>query len=667
MLFPGLLFFSFSFMNRSEAFIPEPIISIPISVVLIGSHQFSRQNRTLINTQWFSQLSHIMTQAIETATDFYVSSDPIKIPPLRYRLTFAFKPIKLADHSAFEAALSLISRRTPRRKHRVIHPYPLSLVLQSIVDHYDIPGYVFFVFGSDVVHYSYCEGVFENESTSSVAVPRVAPFKPLNKSKSWGSQVDFSGLGNWTTSDSVFSNLQTIPELRSEANAMSSTAQCGGRWWFDDRTVWIDASRIISGSLKGKNQTEKMANLEELFLDKCPNAKMQLTFPCLMLKKSLLASKKSNHSDFLIEDESTVQKRFLANASSIILDAVKTFIVPDAPSFETALPDHFRFSISVLNDYAANPVRLDKLKGFLQGYLVGSATASFVTGTMKLISTPFLSLSLANLQPEGKHKLLKPAVLREGFQAIPISHKLSGLWANRSRDIVLKIAVFDDTAPILLNRFSPSFAFDTIAFAVTGSAAFDPLPILRATLVHMYGLPPARYWHSMSVLSVSSAHPELSVISRDAAFRNALRFELMKTNTKIKKRLGHVIDIIDAASGNHTFPLSETVLRNQIAQVNEVLGAVVGAAGALKFDWLLALVRKLGSTRKAFSKQLKQVIKELEEEFCQYAPARLIAKTPKLIDRLDSYAVAWAIVWIAVLCISSFSLMVVLARGYKRD
>jgi hypothetical protein len=171
----------------------------------------------------------------------------------------------------------------------------------------------------------------------------------------------------------------------------------------------------------------------------------------------------------------------------------------------------------------------------------------------------------------------------------------------------------------------------------------------------------------MSVLSVGSRHPELSIISRDTAFRNALRFELAKTRTRITKRLGDVIDIIDAAGPNHTFPLSETVLRNQIAQVNEALEAVVAAAGALKFDGLLALVKKLRTARKAFWKQLKQVKRELEEEFCQYAPARLVAREPKLIDRLDTYAVAGAIVWIAVLCVSSFSLMVVLARGYKRD
>jgi hypothetical protein len=673
MWLPLLFSASVSLLDQMDTLLPEPILLIPISVVLIGNHSFSNRNQTIICRKWFQDLSHVMSQEIQQSTDWYISSDKIHVPRLRYRLNFSFVDIREDDHIIFERALTQLSRISDlSSKTSVIHPYPLGLLLQSLVDHYRIPNYVFFLFASKTKHFSFCEGLHSSE-TSIVNASEVRRLE-LNKSRSWGSEISSllksrSLLGNWSTSGAVRFHLQTIRSLTCELKNHATKKQCGRFWALQNRILWADASSFVRNSRSDQtvgqdepNDADVLADTEASYAQLCTNNTEASSKFCTDLENYIEFLRESRPRN---EDRSLYLRQFLVNVSAVIIDAVKAVIVPDVPPFVTPLADTVIFKVRTITDPAARQPPLTKLCDALKSYLPNSTIAIFDPIISNLTDFPFLALEFSRFEESGKFR--GASAIREGLQLAPDgdeSPKTAGLL---TRVIPIALAVYDGPLLLLFNNDSPSFAFDSVSFAVTNSTAFDPLPILRSCLVHLYGLPPARRWRSLSVLCVSSCHSELSAISRDAAHRNMARVELLKASRKVVSRVSEAEQLLHFAGANWSVWRFDELLRAQIGEVRHLVDEVTAAAAALHFERLASAARALRNARGTFSKQTKALLRELQEQVCEYAPVNAIVKRPSIADQLDRIAVASAFLWIGGLAVSSVVLMLAIARNLKRD
>jgi hypothetical protein len=576
------------------------------------------------------------------------------------------------DHLIFERALKQLSRNsTLSQKMGVIHPYPLGLLLQSLVDHYRIPNYVFFLFASQTKQFSFCEGLDASEIRRAASVATDRPLD-LNRSRSWASEVSriFKAreplFGNWSDAGLVRGHLEQNRVLTCELKKPATRGQCGRFWALQNRIFWADASSYARAAQLDQATSATDPTNEQILAD-TKDSYQQFCDGQLGFSEAYCDGLK-NYIAYLEQASAQVEpslylRRFLANASAVVLDAVKAVIVPDVPSFETSLPDKFVFNISVITDHPDRPLNLSTVTAALKSFIPEGTDVQFETAVVPLIDLPFLALEFSRFEESGKFRTSN--TIREGLQTRQATHKLQGWLNSTTRTINLAIVVYD--VPPFFQNQSTSFAFDNVALAFTNASSFDPRPLLRSALVHLYGLPPSRRWHSLSILSPASAHAELAAVSRDAAVRNSVRVELSKTRAKIAKRIADVVEFVSFARENPDLAVSDAGLRAHAAGVRSLVSEVIETTSALRFDRVLPVLRAMRSGRRAFSRQAKQALREMQDQVCQFAPVHAIVAAPSLADRIDRIATLTAVGWLGLPGISGIVLLLAIRRNLKRD
>lgn len=660
--------------------IPEPIIKVPVTVVFLGTHKiFEEKFASDIKTKWFRDLSHEITQTTRNSTDFYISSEIIKVPALKYRFEFSFRSLPRNVSETFEDILTSLSRESGFvHGSRTVHPYPLEFVLKTLVDQYQVPGNVFFVYGSENRVFSYCEGVTKNEIKLNRTRSSCPNFNlNLDSAQSWSEQIKsaISQFGDWTSSESVMSYLSSCKDLERESRSASGKHQCGLNWVMQkNRIFFMDASSYANRSLSETftNQKQDSATINERLSDSVS------TFDQMCNKEKLVDDKFCKSLEEYIESLRRTEKskdpgdmtyvyRFLTNISAIIMEGLKSYSVPDVPSFSTELPDRFIFYISQIHQNQKTHVNTSEIEEALSGYVIGGAKYSIRKEKVGLSMWPYLALPLADLKPVGSHLSVKWDAMREGLQDSPINHKLYSVGNETMRDIVANHVIFNEKKPILFNNVTSSFAFDSVSVSISNYTNFDPLPLLRSCLLHMYGLQPSKRWRSLSVVSLYSKHTELSLLSCDAAYRNTVRVELSKSKTKIAQRIKKVHEIIDFANSNQALELDNTMFGLQIQTITSYMQDVVDLISKSNFTTLPDALKQLKAARKSFSRYLKQMLQDAEEQMCQNAPVNLIVKPPSLLDKLDYYASMTSVVWLGALVSAFLAMVYTCARNMKRD
>ncbi|OHT02093.1 hypothetical protein TRFO_07281 [Tritrichomonas foetus] len=696
--------FSKQLLKHSHDFISEPIISIPVTIIYIGNHPIIEPN--IINSeftkQWYQSLSHSSSQKIRNQTNLYVSSDIIKVPPLKYRFDFSLFNLTEEDNHVFEEAFSSFSRPSKWKKgHKVIHPYSLQLLFNSLVDYYDIKNYTFFIYATERTNYQYCEGLDQSEyQTSPDSNFSIPQLKKFDKSLPWGQQVkkllshSENSLGDWSTPESVYNNIFSNPFLKEELIHPATSDQCSQYWTMDKRIFFSDASQFARMTIHEDSAddsptlSEKLADAINSFEKICKNANNPIKQSNLNYCPSLESyiSHLQAQVKALGESKSSqVLQRFLSNSSAIILDALKLNIIPTIPSFDAQLPEVFKITISTIGKPPGS-FNLTKITEIYNSYMIGEASTNFVFEQAQLIEWPLIALPLYNatigIQTSSSSSSssgsssgdrlgsVNSELLRESLQFKTVNHRVySDNQSIQTRDLLAFIAFHWDSQ-ILINGNSDFFAFDNVAFALGNTNDdFHPHGILRSSLTHMYGISPMKRWRSLSIMCTQSHHTNLNVISRDCAYRNSIWIELSKTNVKVKKHFNRAMKILKFSQerSNNSISIDEDVLYVEAKEVANQLEETLNFASNFMFDEMLASVKLLRAKRKVLTKHLKAIVNDLEFQMCAFAPKNLIVKNPSFFDRFDTFATITFPMWIGLLVISFLTAMYAFTKRMKMN
>lgn len=633
----------FSFVDELKQ-IHEPIIEIPISIVFIGNHPIVSPE--VINTEfvskWFKNLDHTVQQKVKNSSTYYVSSQIVKYPPIQYKFLFSVFNITDTDNEAFEKVFSYVSRlgfQSSKINLSIIHPYSIQNLLDSFTEYYQIKGYTFFVYANNQYQYQFCEGISYNEyytiSKNNSKTNRTTKYGQKNlkfdQKITWSKNVyNFlnkknpqEGFGNWSTAEAVYNNLNNIADLNEELYNLSTINQCYPYWVMStykkngnsSRSFLIDVSLFAQTSTSGEYNndsptiSEKLQDAIHSFESICNTKRSANMKYCNELEK-YISDLNAEMKVFGPKNSYQSLERFLSNTSTILLDALKTQIVPSIPSYDCQIPETFHISLTTIGKEPKSVKNVDFYKLF-NDYTIYKSNVDYHKDTSRLIEWPMIALPLYNASyifqsydnyfHFSNHSVYKSIYdilnvqyvssesLRESLQFKTINPKLYRNNKNEMiRDIIL-IIVFPESnrifQPILINGNTDSFAFDLVSLSVSKNIEdainefsdknktsqnekdllkegnllydFDPLyiynydfrpnSIIRSALIHMYGLTPSKRWRSLSIMSPYSQHTNLNQVSRDVAYRNAAWLELSKTKTRVMKHSTRMIKLLKLA------------------------------------------------------------------------------------------------------------------------
>lgn len=647
------LFFSFSFqfsfvdeINK----VPDPVIDVPISIVFFGNHPIVSPKviKTDFANKWFKNLGHVIQQKVKKSSQYYFSSQEIKYPPIRYKFNFNVFNISEKDNQALENVFLYVSRpgsQFIKEDFKIIHPYSIQDLFDSFIEYYKIKGYVFFVYANNQTQFQFCEGISYNEYISIVEnrsdyeteikyyrYGHEHPIGSFDRKLSWSAHINNllnksnpnEGFGNWSTAESVYKNMIGYDDLKNELNNLSTINQCYPYWvisshdsdsrYRSSRSFFMDVSTFAQSSITGESNedsptiSEKMQDAIHSFESIC-NAQRSVNIDYCMKLEKYITDLRAEMVAFGSKKSYQSLERFLSNASSIILDALKTQIAPTIPSYDIELPDTFHISFMTIGKKPEYFKHIDFNRMF-DDYSIGRTKTNLQQESAKLIEWPMIVLPLFNASyifqtyndyfnftNLSRHKYLYDLMniqyisaesLREPLQYKTVNPKLYKSENNEVVRDVVSIIVFPENnkvfQPILINGNTDSFAFDLVSLSIANNIDdeflqnskdtktnqethvfddnglsykldslyvynydFRPNSVIRSTLIHMYGLTPSKRWRSLSIMCPFSQHATLNQVSRDVAYRNSVWFELGKTKTRINKHSTRVIKLLKLA------------------------------------------------------------------------------------------------------------------------
>ena len=644
-------------------------MSIPISVVFLG--QDSAYSMTELALEWFYGLGFSMDQKTLNSSEFFMSVDNEITPPNHYSFNFVVR--RLSDAEIFEDILDKVSRPSPfEPKTKTIHPFVLEALLKSFLDWHHEGKITFFALDLKNKGFSVCEGIHKSEFNLKTKRGRCPTKKfVLDKENhdSWFDAVNAAlpTLGNWTSSESVSAIINNCEGFESERLFPATEEQCGKNWVMQNtRIFWIgfsdDGDHDVLGSWNftstGKDIKDRVEMIEKL----CNQQHIMSNRHCEDLVRTVDKLRKSGKR---AQDLPKLRfGSFLKYVSAAIVDAVKNVVVPPVPSFDTPMPDEYEIRVTQILEHPEKWVNTSEFETVLTSYLPPGSMWNFSRKIVNIATLPFVALPVNDLRDNGDHFLLEWDTMREGFQAIPVKHRLKN---NTARILSSYVIVFDEEKPIRFDNKSSSLAFDYSSVAITNSTHFDPRPLLRSNLVHMYGVPPFESWHSLSIMSPSSRHMELPLLSRDAAYRNAARIELSKARHKVVNRIREIQEIIDFANDTHSLNVSSQVLNAAIDDLNWQIEHAMDLSADFTFGQFPEAIQALHNARKTCQRELKRFLPEVRDLMCEHAPVNMIEKPPSLLDQMDLWASLTMPVWLGALILVFISTLYVCARSAKRD
>ena len=116
---------------------------------------------------------------------------------------------------------------------------------------------------------------------------------------------------------------------------------------------------------------------------------------------------------------------------------------------------------------------------------------------------------------------------------------------------------------------------------------------------------------------------------------------------------------------NITNNLSEDYLSKQVDIYSNSLSDVLKYADKFEFETMKDVLVSHKMKQKEFSKQLKEIAKDLNDQLCTVAPSIIVQKGTKPWDRIDSIAVMILPFWIGLLFVSLLSAFIAFSRKIK--
>lgn len=696
-----------SVLDDIESAIPEIIVKVPVSVVFIGTNSIIKQDELSQESleNWFKNLDFTTFQNMKNSTDQFITSEVSKAPPMKYKFTFSVFKLPDEVHTIFEEILKYTARWSSDKKRKYVHFYVVEQVLQSLVDYYKIPNIAFFPLCSSEYSYYYCEGM-ENAERMSVRKTQAFPEDmPLNitfsKDKSWSSQVNdllkMSKNGNptffsgWNDASSLFSRLNASEFLREElvSNAYKGGNRCSQNWFTSGRIFWSDMQHIIAkaqesldpASVKALDIRNEIETTNSSFGKFCTGylTDSKQREYCAHLHKyinQLVQQYKevSGKSDMKTSYTGT-QTKFLGMLSGIILDGLKEVITPVTPTFETPFAKSLRISITMINDTKKVFPTNDYSK-YMSTYLLKGMSAVYGFENIQLNEWPGLGIPISTrvkpcdetieIRNYDDYRCIDKMLFREDLSAFEVPHELRSDANKTEREVVTTVIVGAD-APILLSKSSPAFSYDWITLATFTVNSPDIRPLLRSTLVHMYGLTHGEGWNSATIMSPSSTHYPLGQLSKDVAYRNAMRSFLSKGRAKIIQRIKTIKELLDFAEevGAGNANISKHAIIEQIQNYGRSIDEILDLCEKFEFHQMRLELNRHRQKQKQLSKQLKEIARELDENLCSVAPPILMKSKGTVLDSLDSLAVIAFPAWIGTLFIALLTLFIVFSRKIK--
>lgn len=612
----------------------DRVLDIPVSVVLLGdTPRLNDLMQSPLTDKWFSELGHIKDHIRLNKSDWFYSKPHRELSDFKYNFTFSHFKLPEDVHETFVKAVKALTRPNPSiNNSNIIHPYPMDILLQSLVDHYKIPSYTFFVLDFKDIDINFCESLHRLEPMKNITgIGHEIKFE-ISQDTEWSTQIeellendDF--MGGWKNSSIVNYHIHGISYLIGEAVKIDERLfpTCEKRMVGRNRLLWVDLSVARSP-------------------DEIPKTNRDI------LQEMKFISKNETYT--------------LALMSSLIIDAAHNVLAPPTPSFETPLADEYEIDISEIAE-TPNGIDFGEFEEILDSYLLENCHSMYSYDFIPLSQMPYLALPLyakaQQMYDDDQYVSIDASNFREILQINEIDHKSVMKAQKMTRQIAAYVIEFHTPKVFLIDGISSSMSLDYISMAIKRSMdeSFDPRPLLRSTLVHLYGLTPAYKWHSLSILSLGSRHTQLNQISRDVAVRNSFLSEISRVHSKVDKYYTKVMRLI-----NHSKELDIPINDSIIGQINNEVNQVTFTAQSIisytnQFHFLLTKenIFQLRSARKGYTKALKKIINDIQEQICFVAPANVIYGEAPLIDKFDKFFVVISPVWM-VLVLFSFALLI---------
>ena len=426
--------FLFRASNTTVNLIPDPIIPINITLVFLGNHKYVKESvltQTILE-RWFNGLSHTLKHKESNDSPYFTTNEHSKYNAQKYRYTFSEVPLPDDVHNAFEDALSMLSRKSDftkingKQEKATIHPFSVEILIQSLIDYYQIPGYPFFIYASKDYHYRFCEGLhiheirnlFQNHNDSETYLNSAIPLDILNFTDSilpslqidlnrpWSNQIedliavqqgDF--LGGWQTSQEVSEQIMHHSILWDELRYSYGLSSCSSLWVGQNRFLWADVTNLIDELIEETKTIRYRQNTNydhdfKFFQEHCldldssessiesqicdyiyKSLKNNQEFQSFLQSQPIKKYQKDINLDDMINNYDDQDKNqetqndlfsfgihFLTQLSAIIMDGIYSVITPETPGFMTVIPDNFIFSLTSIHEIFDSVDKIIELK-----------------------------------------------------------------------------------------------------------------------------------------------------------------------------------------------------------------------------------------------------------------------------------------------------------------
>ena len=676
--------------------IPDVVVDVPVTVVFLGNHKSTSIDAISpkLKEKWFKDLTHTVEQDESNLTTQFATAEASKSPPLKFKFSFKNFDLPREIHKPFESALKLVSCKLQENV-EFIHSSVVESLLESIVDFYKIPGIVFFALNLERGRKYFCEGAQltkefvipeENiefpeklEIDTSGQIPWSRQVLDLIDATRNGKMTYFSG---WDTQTHLYMRLKNSATLSEELNPESfKYFKCSNKWFTKGRIMWTnmkqgidDAFKHTSSVVYNENEREKLNDLKGTYEMYCKSRRDRKQEQyCRDLEAAI--KELEEPAEKIRRDQNILA--YMGYLSSIIIDGLKEVVTPVTPTYLTPFADKFNVAVTVFND-SKNEFPKKQFEELLNSYLLPKAKAEYKYDGMDFFSWPAIGIPIntrvgycnsevVNSERSSYYTCTNPMYFREDLSSFEVTHALTSEKnaTVSTRDIVANVIV-GDSKPILISKRSTSFAFDWVTLGTFTTSRSDIRPILRSILTHMYGLSSSEKWYSPTIMSPFSTHTAFGQLSKDAAYRNGMRSILSKGRAKILKRLKEVSKLIELTKEyNITNNLSEDYLSKQVDIYSNSLSDVLKYADKFEFETMKDVLVSHKMKQKEFSKQLKEIAKDLNDQLCTVAPSIIVQKGTKPWDRIDSIAVMILPFWIGLLFVSLLSAFIAFSRKIK--
>ena len=680
-----------------EKNIPDVVVDVPVTVVFLGNHKSTSKDMisTKLKEKWYKDLTHTVEQEESNLTTQFATSETSKSPPLKFKFSFQNFDLPPETHEPFEKALKLVSWKIQENA-EFVHSSVVESLLQSLVDFYKLPGIVFFALNLEHGHKYFCEGA---QITKDFVIPeeRIEFPEKLEIDTSgqipWSRQIydlidatkgrKMTYFSGWNTQSHIYMRLNQSETLSEELNPESfKNFKCSNKWFTKGRIMWAnmrqnidDAFKHVSSVPSKENDDDKLADLKKTYEMYCRSRRnRKQEYYCRDLEAAI-KELEEQPAERIKRDQNILA--YMGSLSSIIIDGLKEVVTPITPTYLTPFADQFNVAVTIFND-SKNAFPKKEFEKLLNSYLLPKAKAEYKYDEMDFFSWPAIGIPIntkvgycntevVNSERSSYYTCTNPSYFREDLSGFEVTHALTSEKnaTVSTRDIVANVIV-GDSKPILMSKRSTSFAFDWVTLGTFTTSRSDIRPILRSVLTHMYGLSSSEKWYSPTIMSPFSTHTAFGQLSKDAAYRNGMRSILSKGRAKILKRLKEVTKLIDLTKEyNITNNLSCDYLAKQVDIYSNSLSEVLKYASKFEFETMKELLVSHRIKQKEFSKHLKEIAKDLNDQLCTVAPSIIVQKGTKPWDKVDSIAVMILPFWVGLLFVSLLAAFIAFSRKVK--